>query len=659
MATVVWRSTAWYQNMSSWPAGVQVGDFAVNFTTRRRLRTSNWNAIGTVYRWTPDNQGPWSISASYTQVTAAMLSQPPPNFIGFLVVLRDTLGIGQVRLGTDNAPARVGGGVLTVSSSPSSGASPALPGTTWYPPTYPEHIFVRPYPGATFTTSVTTNWLVGWSPAGSNGNYGSKAMAGATVMHIEVLPGAGPSAPAILSPGRGDEIASTEDIDFQWQHAPSIPGGFQNAYRLRFDASGSWVYWNASTSSLVSAETINSSSVQGVTIHASKFAAMVPWGWEVSTREGIDGKWSPYSSAGSFTPVTPPSVNVNSLGPVHNDLTPTITWTSTTPRGVQTAYRVQIINTVTAAVVHDTHAQPGADQTWTSPVLDWVNGGSYEARVQVQQTGGSWSPWVSTPVVVTWDTPATPTLTATPASTGIVLTVNSALPVVVERISPEGLWEPLLPLTTPEGGQVIKVDVFAPTGTPTAYRAFAVNLLDGQSLTSDWGMSAPVTNYDPKTYIASARDPLHTWLPLDIHNEETVWEHYEKTAVSYGMDDPYGRVDYGGFQGRVGQFIIHTHSQRGAGLLLDLFRTHEPMLVKFYPQQERGECNWGTGELLTIMRSEPIPEAMVLATLQDREFTLDWIEHPTVLLGNPSTAPQTGCQIIESTPGHYTVIPNI
>src|SRR5699024_9786330 len=124
----------------------------------------------------------------------------------------------------------------------------------------------------------------------------------------------------------------------------------------------------------------------------------------VRTREALDGQWSDWSAPVTVTAVSPPSATVTAPdGVVHNNLTPTVTWTSSTPRGVQTAYRVRVATSV-GVQVHDSGWRQGDATAYRVPVLSWVQGGAYQVLLQVQQTGGSTSDYATSDFTVTWAT---------------------------------------------------------------------------------------------------------------------------------------------------------------------------------------------------------------------------------------------------------------
>lgn len=652
MATVV-GYTPWIGHGKEWPVGTKEGDLAILcvWSGRYRFRRmdAGWSSAGrfTYYAGGDARWAVWVGHAYYTTVTAAMLAKDPPSEYGQLVVLAGAPGIGTVRTNTRGAPALANGGVLSFSWTTDQSLSDRDPSVTWFTP-----------PGSETQPSIWGTMrayaVVGWETATSDGVYGDGSRRGS--LSIEVLPPVAPSMPVLLSPTAGAEASTTEDIIFEWQHRPSISGGYQDAYRLRADGGAGWQWWNASTDGFVASEFTNVSSVSREVIDPSKFVANVPYSWQVSTREGLDGQWSPYSPANELMTVVPPTATITSpVGTVNNDLTPTVTGTATTPRGSLTARRVQVVDPLSLQVLFDSGSQPGEEIDYELPRLDWERNKTYDVGLMVQQTGGSWSSWARELFTITWDLPTPPTIAVAPSAFGIAIEIGSTLPVRMERISPEGLWEEILPLTYPVDGKVYLNDVFAPTYASTAYRVRSVNELEGQTLSSEWMNSDPVVSTDPDAYIASAVDPLRTWIPLDLHMEVQERVHQEPVSTHYGLDDPYGRVVYGNPQGQTGNILMHTRTKQDTNLAMALLRTQEPLVVKFVPQRAREECSWGIGELRTISRSSMITERELHSTLQDRELSFEWIEHPQVLLGNPSDAPRTCDFYVEAYRGIITI----
>lgn len=635
--------TPWQGAGKSWPSGSSPGDVAVfvqfveGAWSRPPSDLASWSPAGSVAWWTPTGATgyyhTWHVNVWSRTLTSSLLSSPPPSSYGQLTVISDTAGVGTVRTGVGAVPARPGGGVVSVSRTDSSSASDLPPGPSWQTP-----------PGSLTQWSAqgqsTGRAVVGFT-ASSSGGLAGGGLQGRSVA-LEMLPPVGPSSPLVLAPDSGSEVPSSGTVGFEWQHRPAVSGGYQDAYRWRVDAGAGWRYWSASTSSFVTSEATNVSGVQALDLSASLFTAQARHTWQVQTREGVDGKWSPWSPAATFTPVTPPSVTLTGPSSWHDDLTPTITWASTTPRGQQTAFQVQVLNAASAAVVHDSRWQPGSATSWTVPPLDWVNGAAYQRRVRVQQTGGAVSPWAEDALTVSWTEPATPTVTATPGSRGVEVSVEvaSSMAVTLERIGTDGLWSPVVVAAPASpGSPLVVTDVYAPYRAPTAYRAQGVVELDGQRLTSGWASSPPVASTDRRgAYLSLAANPTGTWTPVTI----TLLDHgemHEAVSATYGLGDSFGRVAYGGQQGQAGTITLDTASDLARDTLLRMLSAQTAMLLRIPPEMDQ-LGNWSTGALLTIARSSPVTtERYGVAPSQSRRLSFSWVEQPQVLLDGATELP--------------------
>src|SRR5690625_4554591 len=391
----------------SWPANVAEGDLAV--VARRWTSVSGvgypnpspgpqWIGLGNYGTRTGATR--WQAELFWWQVRGTSLPSigPGSNFTSFrLLIVRGSAGIGRARTGRALVPVSENGGAVAIGVEASTaGDLTILPGSG----------------------SVS----VGWGAASSDGVFGNPGWNHSHTRIYELLPPAGPLAPLVLAPGDGAEVSAAEPVEFEWQHRPSVAGGRQDAYQLRvWDDVSDPEYWNASTGAWTTSEATNSSSTQGVAVPAAAFTVNVPMSWQVRSREGVDGRWSAWSSAASFMPVTPPSVSVTAPGDLHDDLSPLVAWDAVTPRGEQTAFRVQIAQLGT--ILYDSGSQPGGDDEWQVPPQDWSNGALYQARVQVQQTGGSWSSCDTRDFTISWTEPEEPVVQARRHEDGIEVTV--------------------------------------------------------------------------------------------------------------------------------------------------------------------------------------------------------------------------------------------
>lgn len=542
---------------------------------------------------------------------------------GRLVVFTDTRGIGRRRSGVGAVPVAPYGGVFA--------AGVGSTGTG-------DLTFLAP-DGPLF--DMRAGWAATTSGSNSLGNIDWGSSGSRSVRAIELLPPEGPGAPVWLTPGDGDEVANTGTVDYSWQYRPSQAGGRQDAYRLAFLVDDEWLYWHAATGTFVTYEAINESAVTGASIDAPLLPGNVPLLARVWAREAIDGRWSEQSVDLNHMAVTPPSVDVTGPGSAHDDLSPTVTWEASTPRGQQTAFRVQVAHL--GGLVYDSGVQPGDGDQWTVPPQEWDNGSMYQARVQVQQTGGSWSSWSTLDFPLTWTEPAVPDVDAWPVADGVLVRVaaDASLSVDLERITSQGLWVRVGSFQMPVDGAVTVTDVRAPYGQVAAYRARAANELDGMPLVSGWGLSGQVVNRARWSYLMAASSPLSTWLRVLIR-EDGVHTHHRPTSVAYGLGDSRARVSYAPERGRSGTLTLHALTQEDREGLLGLLYAGETLILRLPAEAHLdGPGYVGGGELVFDVAGEVQVARVTTGPLQRRELTVSWVEQEAPAPLGGTSAPVT------------------
>lgn len=637
----------WSANAPSWPSGTRKGDVAVLTSVHDQALGSivsppgwslagSWSSVAWVSMvWARLDGAVWTQVVTDTSVPPwpGMRVEPGRRQVQ-VVVYRGTSGVGRSRQGMGEVPVQAHGGAHVVAAEVAATGAPvaSLPGVTRNGTTgsaqRPAHL------GQAAMWAAT-----GWADAGGTpGTYGTTVDV-SRLLALELLPPVGPAAPTIVSPATGNETSAGVDVDYAWRHNPASPGGYQDAYRLRVDRGSGWEYWSASTGNWSASDVVNVSGVEGVTVPAARHTPMAEHVWQAMTREGLDGQWSPWSDTASHRPVTAPSVNVTApTGVVSNDLTPTVAWTATTPRGVQTAVHVRVVD-ADAGVLYDSGALPTPAKSLTLPVLEWVNGAPVTALVRVQQTGGSWSPWVTSAFAVSWSEPATPTVSATPRAArdgGVVVDLSGLVAgarVEVQRVSPEGLWEPVVILDAPDAS-VSVVDVFAPYGTPTAYRARQASVLDGVPLSSGWGMSAPVTSTDECMYLAAAQAPASSWVRvmLSTDGERT---HRRPVSVAYGLGDDRARVSYGVRRGLAGSMVASTLSRLEHERLTELLESGAPLVMRWTPEYDHALGEQRTRRHVPPVTFQVAGEVTSARPLDGpfayRAVSWPWVEHDPVV----------------------------
>ena len=431
-----------------------------------------------------------------------------------------------------------------------------------------------------------------WASSSGGGQVGvsnptafTKAQSAIT---ISVVPPVGPNAPTPVAPV-GIQISNAADLALQWVHNPTRAGGAQDAYKVRkkLASDSTWVYWNAATSTWDAGEAVNLSAVSAVSMPIAPFSTDANYQWQVSTREKLDGQWSPWSTAAQFTPVTPPSVTITSPASWSNDLTPTITWsTSTTAGKVKIAHRIVVADGV--VTLYDSLWLPGQGTAETLPVREWLNGTGMTMTVWVQQTGGAISAPATQTLTLSWTGPSVPVVTPSVGGVGVTLGVSvasalSGTQVEIQRQTSPGVWVDVLTADYPASGTLTTSDVLAPYGVPASYRARAKRYLDGKPLVSAWSTAtAQVVCVDSSAYLVDDSDSTQ-WLKVSMVTDDT--RTLKRPAIAtYGLGDTIGTVDYGVDQGEAGSTTLRTMEISERAVMREWLLKGRPLLLKLPPK---------------------------------------------------------------------------
>ena len=598
MATLVGQ-TAWqqldYGDNIALPAGIQAGDVIVTYSIGGQ---PSGGAANTVFPWlraasmtVPALFG-WPITyGAFWRIRKADDVNPKMTPWGFLTVQggyakvvawRGTRGVGTVRINSLAVPAQANGAAMFM-----HWGNDAPSGITW--------LGDSPFPPG------AAKFRAGWLNGGATSTTLGPSTSNPTGIAIELLPPAGPLV-NLSSPTSGD-ISNSGLTEFTWAYTPAA-GTDQDAWELRVNGQ----YYNNSSSTFQGGVVSNPGNLTSIGISLDGFATNTTVPAEVRARESGTGLWSSWSTV-NITPVPPPSINLT--GPtvtVNNDLTPTATWTRSTPRGVQTAYELRL--TRLGVVVYRSGVLPGNNTSFTFPAnLGWIHGGTYRLEARVQQTGGSWSSWGQRDFTMTWTQPALPTITVGPKySPWGELWVNvsgpAGLGVEIERLNPDGQWVSILPIDSnmPVSGLLSFMDPFAPYGTPTRYRARHANELEGVPLTGEWQLNdAPVTSYFRSTVIAAARDPLRTYVIAPTRDRGNLMLNQSAEAhYGIGAKDPF--TMYGDHQGYVGELTVLMSDQITRANLLALITSNEELLIKGVAEEKLGLHTRVNDEAKTVVR---------------------------------------------------------
>lgn len=525
-----------------------------------------------------------------------------------LLVVRGPGGIGTSRA-YNGVPTTPGGAVLWLYSWYSQFSS--VPASTYEPMT-----LIRDE-GGVYELAPETRAAVAFGT--ESGGYAGATDVKALGLAVELAPRSKPFVPDLLSPGTGVEVPAAGAVEFRVGHrSATLGGGLATGLRLRArPVGGSWSWWDPAAGALVAAETDLPFGTGTVPVPSALFP---PGGWEWSAATGEGGEWSDYAAVSTFTMVEPATVTVTGPSTVSEDMSPTITWTGEYPRGGQTGYHARVEG---PGVGFDSGQRRGAAGSFTLPAQEgWVNGGTYQALVRVQQVGGTWSGWASKDFVISWTAPATPTVQAAAYAPGVQVAVTAPAGgvVQVERSHGDG-WVPVTEgFAAADTGATLVHDVTAPFGVPVKYRARAAAVLDGVRLWSDWVETAAVVSQDGEAYLVDDTDParfLHAKIGSDDRGEAGA-----NGFVTEGLGNPSRMVDYGTDYGRTGRLTVTAYTPTERDTLTGWLERN--MLMRLVLPPEGGE----PGEVIRIARAGKWTPARRVQTalVPWRDFTFDWVE---------------------------------
>ena len=613
--------------VKSWPAGSSPGHVGVFVSSPLRASTVSdialpgWGFAGVSYAFVPLSgvpaAGVWS-----KVLTSSDLASPPPAVDGSVLVFSGVSRVLQAYPAPGVSVPSGGGGVVVAVSFGAITGGPL----TWTT----QHTNPRGTVRVGYTTTSVVSQAPGWP---------LNLVLGAPV---------GPAAPTLVAPVSGD-VSDGLPLELLWKHNATVAGGSQAAYCLEVTtATHGTRFWTGSEWS--ASETWVSSSTQGVTLPAAVLVAGDAHSWTVRTEEQVGGLRSPKSVAGVFTPVTPPTMTLTGpVSPVVDDLSPTVTWSSVTPQGGQTAFRVWVVSA--GQTIADSGVVRSAVSSWTvPPTTPWVRDAAVTIFGQVWQTGGSVSPVASRPLVVSWTPPVTPVVTEVTGAEGVMLTVSGLVPgspIEVQRLEPSGDWVTILEVTA-EGSKGTFTDVFAAYGHPTRWRARQSATLEGVGMVSDWGVSDYIISEDDGAYLGDALDPIRTWIPVLVRSMEADVLH-QNVQVSYGLGDTHAVVWSEPEQGFTGQVTIGCMSVGALGELRGLWSGVNPdaglkptrrMCFRPHPEYDDGQTRIQPATRWWAVVNPWSESRLVQGPWTYRDVPLQWVEQPVTELG-VSMAPLT------------------
>ena len=582
----------------SWPAGSAAGDLALvhcgGSYPNNGPQTSGWTPCG--------HKSHWKILTSTDIATALVVNASHVK----LQVFTGAKSIG--RTSTQNGLTVQGAGsyLYVESARSASSIAPATYrlGTEWQDE--------NGYYQAAYALASGA----GWAAVPSMGS-------GATSYSYEVLPASAPSAPILTTPDAGASVDQTQTVTFGWEHQSSFA---QTGRRVRL-TTGPTIRWIDGAGALQTTEQSVATASTAATLNASTLAALAAYTWAVATQDA--NGWSVYSSERALNPIAPPTVSSVTVSSPAGDLSPAVTWAATAGSGVLTAHQVWIC----AAADTDPTVAP----LWTSGVLAntvspdtapatvaWTNGASLKAWVRVWKTGGVYRTLSSAAFTVSWTPPATPTVTASSATSPPTVTVSGLTAgntVEVEQRLDGINWSPLTTRVA-AGTSIAGIpSPLAATGISVSFRARQATTVDGVLMRSAWSALASITATPAGCYVVDDGDrSVYLDAPMESDGPREI---VQSVSVTYGLGASSARVDRTPEAGERGTVVWVTTTAAERDALLAWLDARPVFWLVFPP--EDGLATPAKRVARTSPRSW---ERLVQVAIPHRHIPMSWVEQP-------------------------------
>ena len=581
----------------SWPAGSAAGDLALvhcgGSYPNNGPQTSGWTPCGYMSHW--------KILTSTDIATALVVNASHVK----LQVFTGAKSIG--RTSTQNGLMVQGAGSYLYVEGGHRWTSPIAPatyrlGTEWQDE--------NGYYQAAYALASGAGWAAIPSMGG-----------GAVAYSYEVLPATAPSAPILTTPDAGASVDQTLALTFGWEHQSSFA---QTGRRVRL-TTGATIRWIDGAGALQTTEQSVATASTAATLNASALTAGAAYTWAVATQDA--NGWSVYSSERALNPIAPPTVSSVTVSSPAGDLSPAVTWAATAGSGVLTAHQVWIC----AAADTDPTVAP----LWTSGVLAntvspdtapsstaWTNGASLKAWVTVWQTGGVSRTLSSAAFTVSWTPPATPTVTASSATTPPTVSVGGLTAgntIEIEQRLDGINWSPLTTRVA-AGTSIAGIpSPLAATGSTVSFRARQATTVDG--VLSAWSSVASITATPAGCYVVDDGD-RSVYLDASLESDGPR-EIVQSVSVTYGLGASSARVDRTPEAGERGSVVWVTDTATDRDALLAWLDAHAVFWIVFPP--EDGLATPAKRVARTSPRSW---ERLVQVAIPHRLIPLSWVEQP-------------------------------
>jgi hypothetical protein len=390
---------------------------------------------------------------------------------------------------------------------------------------------------------------------------------------------------------------------------------------------GATVRWIDGAGALQTTEQSVATASTTATLNAAALTAGAAYTWAVATQDA--NGWSAYSAERALNPIAPPTVSSVTVSSPAGDLSPTVTWAATAGSGVLTAHQVWIC----AAADTDPTVAP----LWTSGVLAntvspdtapatvaWTNGQSLKAWVRAWQTGGVYRTLSSAAFTVSWTPPATPTITASAATSPPTVTVSglTAGNVVEVEQRLDGInWTPLTTRVA-AGTSIAGIpSPLAETGNSVSFRARQATTVDGVLMQSAWSTAYWITATPAGCYVVDDGD-RSVYLDASLESDGPR-EIVQSISVTYGLGASAARVDRTPEAGERGSVVWVTDTATDRDALLAWLDAHAVFWIVFPP--EDGLATPAKRVARTSPRSW---ERLAQVAIPHRLIPMSWVEQP-------------------------------
>ena len=237
---------------------------------------------------------------------------------------------------------------------------------------------------------------------------------------------ANPSAPTLVSPANGSVVDAGAGFTFDWTFTDANMGDTQGSWAMRRKISGApaYEYYNVGTAAWQSTEVWNTGASDQFTFPSGKWTNGQVYNWSVNTRDQA-GNTGTYAVDSTFTASTPPTIAVTApSGTVTGTTRPSVNWTYTDPESSpQATYQVKVFTVAAASAggfdpggagaLFDSGEVASAVLRTHQVGVDLPVGVPMRAYLRVSQTG-QYTAWTFSAFTLATDTPAVPSVTATP-----------------------------------------------------------------------------------------------------------------------------------------------------------------------------------------------------------------------------------------------------